>query len=202
MTNCCDSSPACWWWGEKRKMEYSSLCCHFLCAFSVLTWHRIPLHWMQRWGACAFVVRSPESNKNKQEVAFCYCYIVYIYINGVIPRTGNILSHIFTSYFPLFLSIKMKCCTSSQTQIFANTVCPPVTFLTFLAEHEMHPHDTTGAKSHLYGASRKENKEPTDQPCHSGVGKNAEIFVMISSQIFKTEGEEITLHVRYVGRGE
>lgn len=150
---------------------------------------------------CCTVTRKQQEQTGSCILLLLYT-VVYIYINGVIRRTGNILSHIFTFYFPLLLSIKTKCCTSSQTQIFANTVCPPVTFLTFLAEHEMHPHDTTGAKSHLYGASRKDNKEPTDQPCHSGVGENAEIFVMISSQIFKTEGEEITLHVRYVGRGE
>lgn len=57
----------------------------------------------------------------------------------------------------------------------------------------MHPHDTTGAKPHLYEVyykafvlPEKENKDPRDWPCHSGVGKNAEIVVTIS---------------RYVGEG-
>lgn len=77
----------------------------------------------------------------------------------------------------LFLSIKDKCQTYSKAQTVANMSSGNLP--TEAAKHEMHPHDTTGAKTHLYGAYYKafmlcerKNKELRDQQCHSSVGEN------------------------------
>lgn len=78
----------------------------------------------------------------------------------------------FTYIYILFSQIKKNVALPT----FANMSSDNLP--TEAAENKMHPHDTTGAKPHLYGAYYKafvlperENKELRDQPCCSGVEK-------------------------------